>query len=260
MAKIRKFKQPNVEVSHNNLPSIEVINDIMDRLAPPVQIWNNIITNTNTHANENTSELSLEELNLALDSKKDTAPEILKNNPVSKAIADIAMMRVYWNNKATLAYIKAYMETREQAHKIWSSELLSKFQMDTLQHAHCITTVNSNLQKFNPKTPNEFREIINRQFKYYNIIFTDASVDNTTKLVGVGIYSENPKIKYSKRLPDHWSVFSAEMYAIRLATICAEEKKIEHLLTASDSLSSIQKLNKWRIAINNDIISVTVKK
>ncbi|KAL3274355.1 hypothetical protein HHI36_015753 [Cryptolaemus montrouzieri] len=55
--------------------------------------------------------------------------------------------------------------------------------MDTLQHAHCITTVNSNLQKFNHKTPNEFRKIINRQFKYYNIIFTDASVDNATKLV-----------------------------------------------------------------------------
>ncbi|KAL3280351.1 hypothetical protein HHI36_017840 [Cryptolaemus montrouzieri] len=152
------------------------------------------------------------------------------------------------------------METRKQAYKIWSSELLPTFQKDTVQHAHCINTVNSNLQKFKTKTPNEFSEIINRQFKNYNIIFTDASVDNATKFVGVGIYSENPKIKYSERLPDHWSVFSAEMYAIGRAIVCAEEKKIKNLLIASDSLSSIQKLKKWRIDSNNNIISVKVEK
>ncbi|XP_041449660.1 LOW QUALITY PROTEIN: uncharacterized protein LOC121404391, partial [Drosophila obscura] len=74
-------------------------------------------------------------------------------------------------------------------------------------------------------------------------IFTDGSkLDNK---VGGGIYSEQLNIRQSFRLPDHCSVFQAEVIAIKEALSCLQEiaPAATHINIYSDSQAAIKSLN-----------------
>ena len=98
-----------------------------------------------------------------------------------------------------------------------------------------LTTTKQNL------TPNEantkFLQMLSL-YERYTHVFTDGSVKDNQTSCALIIRDRD----YSYRLPDHTSIFTAEMYAISMAIDKINESPEINFLICSDSLSALQTL------------------
>ncbi|XP_044759296.1 uncharacterized protein LOC123317016 isoform X3 [Coccinella septempunctata] len=103
------------------------------------------------------------------------------------------------------------------------------------------------------------RELIERRFPEHTLAFTDASVSRAPDSVGYGVFFPSMAVELSGRLPDHWSIFDAELFAIGKAVSEASERKLRRLLVVSDSLSALEALKSNKFDSSVDIISMRVR-
>ena len=79
---------------------------------------------------------------------------------------------------------------------------------------------------------------IKRKYYHHDLVFTDGSKDGN-RVAAAAIVFEEPT---SERLPDHASIFSAELRAIQLAIDKIEEEYFGRYIIFTDSMSAMQAL------------------
>lgn len=106
------------------------------------------------------------------------------------------------------------------------------------------TQVHTQLSNFNKNSnphsiiTSNFNDIINSDFHDFNLIYTDASKNIT----GTGCAFISGSVKKLYKLPTEASIFTAEITAIKEATIYVESIHIKKALIISDSLSALTSL------------------
>ncbi|XP_044745203.1 uncharacterized protein LOC123307066 [Coccinella septempunctata] len=91
------------------------------------------------------------------------------------------------------------------------------------------------------------------------LVFTDASLSSNPDSVGYGVYFPSMGIKTSGRLPDYWSIFNAELYAIGRAMSESLERNLSRVLVVSDSLSALEALKSNKFCSDADIALMRVR-
>lgn len=95
------------------------------------------------------------------------------------------------------------------------------------------------------------------------IIYTDGSRDPVSRRAGFGVYVEQYELKFSIRISNESSVFTAELMAILWALWWVEEAKVREVVICSDSAAGLEALrgvkSKARPDILNDILSVMLR-
>jgi ribonuclease HI len=79
-------------------------------------------------------------------------------------------------------------------------------------------------------------------FPGYCRIYTDGSKSEDGRVAAAAVSSRHPRRSFKHRLPDHSSVFSAELQAVLLALRHAYRSRERNFLILSDSLSALQAL------------------
>lgn len=102
-----------------------------------------------------------------------------------------------------------------------------------------------------------FQEKIADLFPDYKRIFTDASKDKVK--VGVGVYSKEG-ISHVERIPNYFSICSAELVAIQRAISYVRLKNIRKALILSDSKSALEKISNWVPHSSNDFLTLQIRK
>ena len=108
-------------------------------------------------------------------------------------------------------------------------------------------------QKIKPVSGLEFHvnEILADIHKPY-IMYTDGSKDGD--ITAFGVYSNNQQ--YSQRLPNHTSIFMAELKGIEHAIESTKELYLRNIVIFTDSLSSVLKLRKPSIIDDPTVINI----
>jgi len=81
------------------------------------------------------------------------------------------------------------------------------------------------------------------QYKNFIRVFTDGSKAGA-RVSAAAVCGESTK---SVRLPDHVSIFTAELYALNLALGAIRNKRENNFLILTDSLSSLEAINSFKI-------------
>jgi ribonuclease HI len=89
----------------------------------------------------------------------------------------------------------------------------------------------------------KFEQIINKEWKEFNRVFTDGSKDQTAMSTGAAVFSEYDGHKKRIALPKELSIFSAECVAILEALNNISQNNLKNTIILSDSLSAMQKIN-----------------
>lgn len=99
-------------------------------------------------------------------------------------------------------------------------------------------------------------EFINGQVARRTKIYTVGS--KSTDGTAFGVYSDELDVQLSGKLPDNWSVYSSEIYAIIQALKIIKESSENSFIIFSDSLSALEALkNVWSL---NPLIQRVLKK
>ena len=85
-------------------------------------------------------------------------------------------------------------------------------------------------------------------------IFTDGSKEPVTGCAGAAVYIPLNDACIKKRLSDHLSVYTMELWAILLALQWIEEKNIYNTVIASDSFSALMSIKSGRSTSRTDVI------
>ena len=103
-----------------------------------------------------------------------------------------------------------------------------------------------NVKSFtNADTFNSHYHEIRNHFATYHSIFTDGS--KTTNKTAAATFFQKSNICISHRLPKMFSIYSAELYAIKLALLHILEMHYHSHILFSDSMSSLQAIASKRI-------------
>ena len=86
-------------------------------------------------------------------------------------------------------------------------------------------------------------------------IFTDGSKKPVTGCAGAAVYIPLNDACIKKRLSDHLSVYTTELWAILLALQWIEEKKMCNTVIASDSFPALMSIQSGRSTSRTDVIS-----
>jgi len=113
-----------------------------------------------------------------------------------------------------------------------------------------VSTVLFNLSKHNVKTftnadtfNSHYHEIWDH-FSTYHSTFTDGS--KTTNKTAAATFFQNSDVSLSHRLPKLFSIYSAELYANKLALLHIPKMHYHCHILFSDSMSSLQAIaSKW---------------
>ena len=87
------------------------------------------------------------------------------------------------------------------------------------------------------------------------LIFTDGSREPDSKRAGFGVYVEQLDIKFSVRISDESSVFTAELMAILWALRWVEETKAREAVICSDSAAALEALRGGESQARSDIVN-----
>ncbi|KAK9886682.1 hypothetical protein WA026_017602 [Henosepilachna vigintioctopunctata] len=159
------------------------------------------------------------------------------NNPIINKIRSLS----YWKQLIFNNNSPAIIDCWEKF------DILDKIKRDN--HLPCFTfslpiiysTISYNDSKLEKTCPNNsipFNSIISKKYPNYHLIFTDASKINQS--TGIGIYSYL-EISHSERIPNYFSICSAELIAIQRAIELIASKKLLNSLIISDSKSALEK-------------------
>lgn len=141
---------------------------------------------------------------------------------------------------------------------IWSAQSLPYFITDIKIRSMRVEVYKTELKKDSINNIGLFQEILSERFCGYTDIYTDASKSREPNLVGYGVWIPTQSEKICGRLPDHWSVYSAETFAICRAIQVVIDKNISKAVIISDALGVLSKLKTGKIDANIDIITVNV--
>jgi ribonuclease HI len=107
------------------------------------------------------------------------------------------------------------------------------------------------------KDGNDLARVIslNHMEKYSNStpIFTDGSKDDDS--TGAGVYAPTLSVERSYGLPNHFSVYASELYAIFCALRLAFSRKIDSLTIYTDSLSACHSIRSGK-SKNNSLLNL----
>ncbi|XP_044759295.1 uncharacterized protein LOC123317016 isoform X2 [Coccinella septempunctata] len=182
----------------------------------------------------------------------------VRQHPVLELIGDASDLRHLWFNELIPPFIAA-IENLKNEDRIHRSETIPFFSVPLAVKAHQIRVYNSGLPKSALSNQHDFLQLIERRFPEHTLAFTDASVSRAPDSVGYGVFFPSMAVELSGRLPDHWSIFDAELFAIGKAVSEASERKLRRLLVVSDSLSALEALKSNKFDSSVDIISMRVR-
>lgn len=180
----------------------------------------------------------------------------LKDHTLLMMMRGAENLNVLWFNGTIPPYIEAYLEVIKKHATIWQAKLLPYFELQNHIRTNIIPIFTSGLPKGAIDNNAKFLEYINNKFSDHVCLFTDASVSTRHPSVGYGIYSSTLSINMKGRLPNHWSIFLAEIYAISVAVDLVISKKIPKTLIVTDSLSALEYIKSGKFDSNVDINTV----
>jgi ribonuclease HI len=93
----------------------------------------------------------------------------------------------------------------------------------------------------------EFLQLSSSKYKDFTHIYTDGSKQEE-KVAAAAVTGHSFKSIFDVRLPDHSSIFSAELRAIHLALKLVYQRKGDKFLIISDSLSAIQAITSMKLS------------
>ena len=99
-----------------------------------------------------------------------------------------------------------------------------------------------------------FREILVKHLPYFHI-YTDGS--KTEECVGAGVWSNECQMRF--RLPNHTSIFIAELFAIHKALDFALSTTHDRIVIFSDSLSSLKAIKSLETR-DNELQAIIIRK
>lgn len=163
----------------------------------------------------------------------------------------------YWQRLIPPSIMEGLDHILKYLNLIYRSDKLPCFQTPYNKQVYKIEYIKLSLSK-DTDNSKKFINMINEIAPDAAHIFTDASVDPSTKSCGIGIYSPNPNIRISRKLSDYTSICSAETLAIREAVRSIREHT-NNFNIISDSLSALQALSRTGIDKNQDYITLSTK-
>lgn len=158
----------------------------------------------------------------------------------------------YWRNKPTPAILEGWDSALSQINLLEKSNRFPCWGFSYDSQIKNITLVNSKIQKHSPSAHLELEDLINKSFKDYEIIFTDASLEPESQNCGVGIFNRTKNISITGKCINGTSICAAEILAIRIA-IETIQNNPEKILIISDSMSAIQKICRQGFNHTTDI-------
>lgn len=96
---------------------------------------------------------------------------------------------------------------------------------------------------------------IERKYKEYVQVFTDGSKDPMTDSTGSAVAVPSHRVGVCRRTSDFLSVYTVELYAIRMALEWVEQVKPNAVLICSDSASALVSLRIGRSSNHQDLLS-----
>lgn len=138
----------------------------------------------------------------------------------------------------------------------YSSSHLPCFDRDLKVHTTHIGYYSLGLSKSSQDNALSFEVACLEKFPNFDRVYTDAS--KSPSHTGIGIYSPTG-ISISKRLPNHFSICSAELIAILEATWEIKRRNFKKVLIITDSMSALEKITKWKISASNDHITLAIR-
>lgn len=96
---------------------------------------------------------------------------------------------------------------------------------------------------------NLVQEFMNKKYYGYLEIYTDGSKDPGNGHVGVGIAIPEFKVRFNKRIPNHVSIYMAELVAASLGLQWVEEVKPDRVVIYSDTILNTSKTTRDDILI-----------
>ncbi|XP_045463824.1 uncharacterized protein LOC123673381 [Harmonia axyridis] len=175
-------------------------------------------------------ELPLQSRRLWLALKYVTKIFRFSNHPLLQVIGDPSELEDLWFNGTIPGYIEACKVLKNRRKLIWSAQYLPYF----------LTEI----------------KILTDKFSGYTDIYTDASKSRDPDSVGYGVWIPTRAVKVCGRLPDHWSVYTAETYAICRAVQMIIDRNLTRAVIISDALGVLNKLKHGNINANIDIVTV----
>lgn len=198
------------------------------------------------------NELPLKYRRLYLATKFVTKLHRISNDPVLNKILSLKN----WTSAGNPPPIIESFSLINNSESFYSSYQLPCFSHDLTVHSSFIPYINFGLSKDSPDNSLPFTTRCSKDFPDHIMVFTDAS--KTPTLTGIGIYSP-VGISMSQKIPDHFSICSAELIAILEATREIKRKNLKRCLIISDSMSALEKISKWRNSAKNDHITLAIR-
>ncbi|RVE43837.1 hypothetical protein evm_011505 [Chilo suppressalis] len=106
----------------------------------------------------------------------------------------------------------------------------------------------------------DFNIIIDRDWPDRHYIYSDASKNYSSGLVGVGVYHQQSKIVQKIKLPPETSVFTGECYGLFKALEYIYLMKLHKSVICSDSKSALQALQKFPFKYTNHPVIIDCRK
>lgn len=184
----------------------------------------------------------------------------LSNHPLIEKLHLLAYFvsnSSYWIHKSNPCLVNSYFKFKSLSTPLHQSNMLPLFSCPYESLILSPQILNIGISKSDFLIANEkFNAIINKKFKNSHLIFTDASKHDVNGTVGVGIIHRQYNIVQKVKLPPESSVFSGECLGIFKALEYIILAKLNNSIIFTDSLSSLQALEKnpFKIKQHNPII------
>ncbi|XP_044754975.1 uncharacterized protein LOC123313929 [Coccinella septempunctata] len=204
-------------------------------------------------------EMKLEKRRILLSSKYILKRMRCRNDPILQNIEELTLSKGFWNNNRKPPFVEAYERVKPRIKLMERSQKLSVYNLNIDMHIRDRDIVVAPIEKNSIDAPLKIQSFCERHIKSpYQAIYTDASKQDNPRTVGAGIYSEN--ISASLRLPDHWAIYTAEMFAIGYALEWSlKNNPRTSIIIFTDSRSAIMKLKNWKIKTDIHAIEIRVK-
>ncbi|XP_044745335.1 uncharacterized protein LOC123307183 [Coccinella septempunctata] len=178
------------------------------------------------------------------------------NHPLLQVLGDPSELDSLWFNGTIPSYIEACKILENQKDLIWNAQTLPYFLTEINVRAMKVEMYKTDLKKESIDNLGLFRKILADRFGGYVDIYTDASKSRDPDSVGYGVWIPSRSVKICGRLPDHWSVYTAETYAIYRAVQYIMDRSLTRTVIVSDALGVLNKLKHGNINANIDIVTV----
>lgn len=181
----------------------------------------------------------------------------LSSHPLSEILRNPEFLDGLWFNGTVPGYVQAFKLLKDKSNDIWRAPCLPFFLSDYRNRSGRVYHLISDLQKGSALNQQKLLCLLSERFQGFTELYTDASRVSQPESVGYGVWIPSSRTRICGKLPDHWSIFSAEMFAVNRSINWILEKNIHRSVIISDSQSVISKLGSGSINANSDIFTVS---